>query len=262
MNTSAAELPNSNTKLQERLQAGRITWKWPVIIVFARLIFAVLAQALVAGLFMLLGNPTPWQAAAPWWIVYGTLIDIGCLLLLARLARQEGIRLFDLISFQRQRLGRDLLLGVGFIPLYIILAVVGGIVGGILIYGATPAPAIMTPLPLWGTLYSLIVWPLIWAFAEEMTYQGYVLPRLTDLSGRAWLAVIIVGFGWALQHSALPIMADWRWAAYRFGSSLLIGLVLPIIYLRTRRLLPFIVAHWAANFVSVLITVALPLMAT
>jgi hypothetical protein len=161
MNESVTALPNSKAKLQERLQTGRITWKWPVIIVFARLILAVLAQALVAGLYMLQGHPTPWQAAAPWWIVYGTLIDIGCFILLARLVRWEGIRLFDLISFQRKRLGRDLLLGVGFILLFIILVVAGGIIAGRLIYGTTPAPAIMVPLPLWGTLYSLIVWPII-----------------------------------------------------------------------------------------------------
>ena len=260
MNASTTELPNSKAKIQECLQAGHITWRWPVIIVFARLIFAILAQALVAGLFMIQGHPTPWQAAAPWWIVYGTLIDIGCLVLLARLTRREGIRLVGLISFQRQHLGRDLLLGLVFIVLFIILAVSGGIIFGPLIYGVNPAPAIMRPLPLWGTLYSLLIWPIIWAFAEEMTYQGYALPRLEVLSGRAWLAVIIVGFGWALQHSALPLMADWRWAVYRFGSSLLIGIVLPIIYLRTRRLLPFIIAHWAANLVSVLMTVILPML--
>jgi membrane protease YdiL (CAAX protease family) len=260
MNQSITALLNSRTKLQERLQEGRITWKWPVIIVFARLVLAIIAQTLVAGLYMLKGHPTPWQAAAPWWIVYGTLIDIGCFVLLARLARREGIRLLDLISFQRQRLGKDLLLGVGFIPLFIILVVAGGITTGLLIYGATPAPATMLPLPLWGTLYSLIVWPIIWAFAEEMVYQGYALPRLEALSGRAWLAVIIVGFGWAIQHSALPLMWDWRWALYRFGSSLLIGIVIPIIYLRTRRLVPFIIAHWAANFVAVLMTVVLPML--
>jgi membrane protease YdiL (CAAX protease family) len=150
-------------------------------------------------------------------------------------------------------------LGLGFIVLYIALAMTGGIINDILIYGAAPAPAVMVPLPLWGTLYSLVVWPLIWAFAEEMTYQGYALPRLETLTGRSWLAVVIIGFGWALQHIALPWMPDWRWALYRFGSSLLIGMVLPIIYLKTRRLAPFIIAHWAANFSAVLMTVVVPM---
>ena len=146
MNISTMESPNSKAKLLERLQSGHITWKWPLIIVFARLILAVLAQALVAGLYMLQGHSTPWQAAAPWWIVYGTLIDIGCFILLARLVSREGIRLVDLINSQRQRLGRDLLHGVGFIVLYLLLAIGGGILFGILIYGADPAPAVMVPL--------------------------------------------------------------------------------------------------------------------
>jgi hypothetical protein len=39
--------------------------------------------------------------------VYGTLIDAGCLALLWRLTRREGIRLFDLVGFARTRLVRD-----------------------------------------------------------------------------------------------------------------------------------------------------------
>jgi len=260
MNRSAIDTNNSKGNIQERVQTGQITWKWPVLLVFARLFFAVIAHALVAGLFMIKGHSTPWQAAAPWWIVSGTLIDIGCLILLVKLTRREGIRLIDLINFQRERLGRDLLLGLGLTVLFIILAMIGGMVAGPLIYGSIPVPAIMVPLPLWGTLYSLLIWPLIWAFAEELTYQGFALPRLEVLAGKKWLAVLIVSFGWAIQHSALPLLGDWRWAVYRFASSLLIGIVLPIIFFRTRRLLPFILAHWAANFVSVLMTVVLPLM--
>jgi len=258
MTSNNMELPNSKVKLQERLQAGTITWKWPVIMIFARLILAVLA---VAGLFMLQGHPTPWQAAAPWWPVYGTLIDIGSLVLLVRLAHKEGIRLFDLINFQRKLLGRDLLLGMGVGVLIFILSTVGFIIFGPLIYGATPAPVPHGTLPLWGALYALLVWPIIWGIAEELTYQGYALTRLEVLSGRTWLAVIIVGFGWALQHSALPLMPDWRWAVYRFATNIPIVLIM-IFYLRTRprRLFPFIFGHWAANLFGVLVGIVLPMM--
>ena len=258
MNSSITELPNSKSELRDRLQAGSITWKWPFLDVFARLVLAVLAQAFVAGLFMLKGHPTHWLAAAPWWIVYGTLIDVGCLVLLARLTRNEGIRLSDLISFQRQRLGRDLLLSVGFVFLFVVLAFLGGMIFAPLIYGATPAPEPMMPLPLLGALYSVLIWPIFWAIAEQMTYQSYSLPRIEVLSGRRCLAVFIVAFGWAIQHSALPLLPDWRWALYRFGSSLLIAIVLPILYLRIRRLLPFILAHWAADLLSALMLVLLP----
>ena len=260
MNVSVTTSPNSKENLQERLKAGDISWVWPLLIVFARLILAVLAQALIAGVYKLQGNPTPWQAAAPWWIVYGTLIDLGCLILLVRLARQEGIRLFDLLSFERQRLVRNLLIGVGLIVVSMILFVIGGMVFGSLIYGASEVPTPMQPLPLWGTLYSLLVWPIIWAFAEELTYFGYAFPRIEVLSGRAWLAMFIVSFGWGIQHIAMPLM-DWRWALYRFAVPFLLGIMWSIFYLRLRRLLPFIIAHWAMDFVSVLTLVVLPLMA-
>jgi hypothetical protein len=58
--------------------------------------------------------------------VYGTLIDAGCLALLWRLARREGIRLLDLIGFERTRLVRDALLGLALIPVSLAF-ILGGI---------------------------------------------------------------------------------------------------------------------------------------
>jgi membrane protease YdiL (CAAX protease family) len=229
--------------------------------VFARLVLALLAQAVVAGLFALRGHVTPWQAAAPWWTVYGTAIDVGCLLLLAWLARREGMRLVALIGPTRQRVWRALLVGLGILVLLIAMGMLGDMVFAPLIYGADEAPAPMGPLPLWGALYSVLVWPLVWGIAEETTYQGYALPRLEVLSGRAWLAVAIVSLGWAVQHCALPLLPDWRWALFRFASSLPFAIALPIIYLRTRRLLPIIVAHWIADALSALLLLVLPLIA-
>ena len=65
----------------------------------------------------------------------------------------------------------------------------------------------------------------------------------------------------ALQHSALPLMADWQWAVYRFGSTLPIAILL-ILYLRIRRLLPAVIAHWVADFFAILSAVVLPLLAS
>lgn len=44
---------------------------------------------------------------------------------------------------------------------------------------------------------------------------------------------------------------------WRFGSSLLLGLAAALVYLRLRQLLPLIVAHWAANALSVLLLAVL-----
>jgi hypothetical protein len=93
--------PNAYDTLLRRRHAATLTWHGPALMLFARAACAVGAQALVAAAFALRSSPTPWRDAAPWLPVYGTLIDAGCLTLLWRLTRREGIRLFDLVSFDR-----------------------------------------------------------------------------------------------------------------------------------------------------------------
>ena len=66
---------------------------------FARAALAVAAQGVVAAVFAFRASPTPWHDSEPWLPVYGTLIDAGCLALLWRLTRREGIGLFDLVGF-------------------------------------------------------------------------------------------------------------------------------------------------------------------
>jgi len=68
---------NSKASIQERAASGQLTWKWPLLIVFARLCFALVAQSLVAVLFFR-SEPSPYLAADKWWPVYGILIDLGC----------------------------------------------------------------------------------------------------------------------------------------------------------------------------------------
>jgi membrane protease YdiL (CAAX protease family) len=242
------------------LAAKKITWTWPVLIVFARLVFSVLAQALFACGYAVQGHPAPWQAAAPWFPVWGSLVDVGCLLLLAWLVGREGGRLRDLVvGFDRRRLGRDLLAGAGILVLFMGLAVGGMLLASLAIYGTAETPPPFGALPLWAALYSVLVWPLVWGITEEITYMGYALPRLEALSGRAWVAVLIVGFGWAAQHIAQPL-GDSQWMLFRFASMIPIVSVLPFVFLRMRRLMPFIVAHWLANAYGAATAVLLPMM--
>src|SRR6266545_6398341 len=115
--------------------AGTLTWRGPALMLFARAVCAVGAQGLVATIFALRSHPNPWLDAAPWPPVYGTLIDAGCLALMWRLTRHEGIGLFDLVGFERARLVRDVLLGFGLVPVSLAF-ILGGIYAcGWLLYG-------------------------------------------------------------------------------------------------------------------------------
>jgi hypothetical protein len=206
-------------------------------------------QALTALILVLQGDQTPWLAAGRWWTVYGTLADLGCLALLWTFTRAEGTTLRGLIGPIHWRRGRDLWMGLGLLLLIFPLFVVGGMISNLIVYGtmsANPNPtgAVQPPFPLWGTIYSLGVWWVIWSPTEEMTYQGYALPRLRAWSGRTWVALAVVGFWWSLQHSFLPFIPQWRYVAWRFLMVAPGVVVTMLVYLRIRRLAPLIAAHW------------------
>ena len=169
-------------------------------------------------IFALRSSPTPWHDAEPWLPVYGTLIDAGCLALLWRLTRREGIRLFDLVGFERTRLVRDALLGLALIPANLVFILAGTYAAGWLLYGSFTPPYLSGPLPLPAALYGVLVWPFIWGLTEQMTYNGYLVPRFQVLCRSTGLAIAIVAFAWSLQHAFMPLTFDARFMAFRLLS--------------------------------------------
>src|SRR3954454_10935560 len=159
--------PNSHEALLRRREAATLTWRGPALTLFARAACAVgtqaacavETQAVVAAVFALRSSPTPWHDAEPWLPVYGTWIDAGCLALLWRLARREGIRLFDLVGFERTRPVRDGLLGLAVVPASLVFILGGIYATGWLLYGTLTPPYLYGPLPLPAALYGVLVWP-------------------------------------------------------------------------------------------------------
>src|SRR5512133_3458949 len=234
--------PNSHEALRRRLDAGTLTWRGPALMLFARLVFGVLAQAVVVGIFLLRSSSTPWQDAEPWLPVYATLIDAGCLTLMWWLARREGIRLFDLVGFQRGRLARDVLLGLAIIPTALVFILGGVYAAGWLLYGTLTPPLLFESLPGPATLYAALVFPFLWGLTEQMTYNGYLLPRFKVVFGSTSLAVACVAFVWSLQHVFMPLTFDAKFIAFRLLSPLPYSVFLTLLYLRLRRLVPLAIA--------------------
>ena len=245
--------PNSHEALLGRRNAGTLTWRGPALMLFARAACAVGAQAIVAVVFVLRSSPTPWHDAEPWLPVYGTLIDAGCLALLWRLTRREGIHLFDLVGFAKTRLVRDLLLGVAIIPLCLVFIFGGTYAAGWLIYGTPSRPYFLGSLPLAAAIYGVLVWPFIWGLVEQMTYNGYLLPRFQVLGRSTSLAIGIVAFAWSLQHAFMPLTFDAKFMAYRLLASVPESIFITLLYLRLRRLVPLAFAHALMDGATVLI---------
>lgn len=260
MNRNRTTARNSRAGIAARQAAGSPTWRVLVAVLLARTAFAIAAQGLVAIIYVMHGSATPWRDAEAWLPVYGTLIDAGCLCLLWRLTRREGITLVDLIGFDRGRLSRDVLLGLALIPACLAFIFGGIAISSFLFYGGAGLPQFGEPLPPLPALHALLIWPLIWGFTEQMTYNGYLLPRFQALSGSTVFAVAVVAVVWALQHAFMPLTFDPVYMAHRFVSSVPNTLFMVLVYLRLRRLLPLAIAHWLMDGASVFLGSILPLL--
>ena len=244
---------NSHEALIRRREAGTLTWRGPALMLFARAAFGVGAQAVVAAVFALRASPTPWHDAEPWLPVYGTLIDAGCLVLLWRLTRREGIDLFDLVGFERARLARDTLLGLALIPVSLVFIFGGVYAAGWLVYGTLTQPYFLGGLPLAAALYGVLIWPFVWGLTEQLTYNGYLVPRFQILCRNTSVAIAVVAFVWSMQHAFMPLTFDAKFMAYRLLASVPSSVFETVLYLRLRRVVPLAIAHALMDGSTVLI---------
>lgn len=242
--------------IQVRVVQGRVPRYGPMLILFARSALILLFQGIA---FLVLKQLNPQSAAVAvrsWWSVYGTLVDFGCLGLLIWLTRREGIRLQDLIGVVKSKLKTEIPFGLGiFAVVFPVTVFGGGMLAMLITYGSLnpvfPENTYIRVLPFWAVLYSRILWWPLWSAIEEMTYNGYALPRLMAMTGSRWLSVAIVSFFFSIQHSFL-MLADFQYGLYMFLTFVPLTLAMELIYLRIRRLPPLIVAHWLMDFSNVL----------
>jgi hypothetical protein len=250
---AAASSPHA---IQARLAEGRIPRYGPMLMLFARSTFILIFQGITFLLLRQSNVQNPAVAVRNWWPVYGTLVDAGCLALLIWLTRREGIRLFDLIGIVKSKLKTDIPLGLSiFLVVFPITIFGGGMLAMWITYGHLnpefPEATYIRSLPLLALLYSRILWWPLWSATEEMTYNGYALPRLIALTRSTWLSVGIVSFFFSIQHSFL-MLAGLQFGFYMFLTFVPLTIAMELLYLRIRRLPPLIVAHWLMDLSNVL----------
>src|SRR5512133_2616678 len=104
---------NSPQAIQTHLTEGRIPGYGPMLMLFARSAFILLAQGLTFLILVQRNVQNPAVAIRNWWPVYGTLVDLVCLGLLVWLTKREGIQLLDLIGLVKSKIKTDIPLGLG-----------------------------------------------------------------------------------------------------------------------------------------------------
>jgi len=242
---------NTVASIKTIYSASGLSW-WPVILFLpARLVFAFISQSLTAGLFAFRGSTNAWQDATAWWPVYSTITDVLCLFALVWLARREGMKIIDLVGAK----GKDILKQLAWTPAYLLVVAPTSILASIITqaYYGTALPPMITVVNLSpvGELYSLIIWPIIWVITEELVYLGYLLPRIEALSGKTWLAVLVVIFFWGIQHVAMPYILDEKYLISRVLAAIAAISSFPIVFvLWRRRLIPLIGVHYIADLAT------------
>ncbi|WP_291560791.1 MULTISPECIES: type II CAAX prenyl endopeptidase Rce1 family protein [unclassified Clostridium] len=202
-------------------------------------LFRSILFIMVGVLFTILTNQSL-EEASQWWSIICTVCNIITIVLLMAICRSEGSTYKKLIGCPRKKGNVKYTLLV--VMLMLILGIGGMYVFGFMIYGYVPVKMIQ-PIPVWLASINVILLPLTTVFAELPLYFGYGLNRIEKITGNKILSIAYTMFFYALQHSFIPLLWDWKHALFRFLSFLPLMIVLGIIYYKKRKLHPLMVGH-------------------
>jgi hypothetical protein len=213
-------------------------------------------QVLVAGLIVIGAGPEsdePINAAAGWWMVYGSIVDIATLGLIIGFLRRSGRSYRSLLG--PPAAAWQIGLGVAVVLAASLPAVVfsSELTSAMYGAGATPPLLALVDVPLPAALWSATLWPVLAELAEPVAFFGIVLPALERRTDSAWIAAPLMVAIWALEHAFFPVLLDGAaidatFAAYRVLSVLpFLAMWTALYYAFGRRLLPLMLGRWIFN---------------
>lgn len=209
------------------------------------LVPALRCALFAAGGLLLASFPLPggrgFEAASRWWPLLCVAVNLVTILVLAVLARREGLGLRALWlpeGAARARPGEY----AAALPLMVVLGSGGLVAFSVLVYGYMPL-ANSQPLPPWAAVLALLLLPPTIVLAEIPFYLGYCAPRLKPLLGSETLALAYPLFFFALQHSFMPLLPDWRHLLSRFLQFIPLLAMLGLWSRRRKDLRPLMLGH-------------------
>lgn len=222
----------------------------PLVLLPSRLFLFLIFQLFIA---LLLNS---FEQSAKYWILSASLTNVLSITALIYLFKLEGLRFFDLFSFDKTSLKKDILVFLGitlicgpivFLPNYYL---------SIWLWGdsAIPYKMMFKPIPLTMVFVLFILFPITIAFGELATYFGYIMPRLKDHLKSKWLGVLLPVLFLSAQHCTLPFIPDFKFLLYRllmyFPFACLIGISL---YKRPKLFPYFAIMHGLLDFGTVIV---------
>ncbi len=209
-------------------------------------LFRSILFIIVGVLFAIVTNQSLEQASQ-WWSIICTVSNIISIAVLMVICKSEGTTYKELIGYQR---GQGNLKYTLFIVMVMLILGMGGMYGfAFVIYGYVPV-IMVQPISVWFALINVIFLPLTVVFAELPLYFGYALNRIEKITGNKILSIVYPMFFYALQHSFIPVLFDWKHILFRFLSFFPLMFVLGIIYYKKRELQPLMIGHAILDFAT------------
>jgi hypothetical protein len=213
---------------------------------------------IITGLLFVLISKKSLEEASQWWSVILVICNIFTIILLAIVFKREGTTYKKIIRYEK---GKKNIFGILFIVLIMFLLGIGGIyLFGFMIYGYVPVTMVQ-PIHIWIASINILLLPITVIFAEFPLYFGYSLNRIEQITNNKLLAIGYPIFFYALQHSFIPLLFDFKYMIFRLLSFLPLMIVLGIIYYKKRKLTPLMIGHAVldlATAAQILITSLVP----
>lgn len=183
------------------------------------------------------------------WSIVCSIVNILLIILLVIFTRINKSNYLELINYEKGKTTKKevliiclIVLGLGMGCMYL---------AGLIIYQKFPymAPDMIKPIPLWLAIIIFFILPITTALAEDGLYLGCGVNNINN----KYLKVIIPGFFFALQHSFIPFLLDFKFILYRFLSFLPLTIILCYIYSKKRNPLPIMIAHTLIDVCTVVL---------
>ncbi len=176
-----------------------------------------------------------------WWPLLCIAVNFLTVAVLVFLTKRDGKKFRDLFSHAKdnKRTLKDFLV---VIPTMLLLGV-GGLMGfSWLVYGYMPVTTIH-PLPLWAAIVVAVFLPVTIVFSEIPFYLGYCALRINELTKNQLISVVYPLFFYALQHSFMPLLFDFKHMFSRFIMFIPLLIMMGLWYSRKKDLIPLMTGH-------------------
>lgn len=195
---------------------------------------------IIGGLFFATLSNQSLDDNAKWWPILCILFNIITILVLVLVSKYERSSFKDLINYNKEQIN---IKNIVIIVVIMLSIGVGGLFAfGFAIYGHIPT-ILIQPIPIWIAIINMILLPITIVFAELPLYYGYSFNKIKESTGNKLIAMSYIAFFYALQHSFIPLLFDWKYMLFRFLSFLPLLIVLGIMYNKKKALTPLMIGH-------------------